>query len=282
MRFATSDHHLTALPVTDWIVLSDRAELDPATPDRSDLGLFVLEFALPIVQPTVLLQLNSDGAAPRVFAIFFDPEVGISVLLRRGSEVKRHVLPGPLGQRQGTARLSLAYDTKADSWTLTYLVLGEGICKASSGTSAIPLSANDLHQLCTGGPGSQRHAAVLWFGLTQRSALPARAPWIGLNTPIDTKRGPVKAGLLRRGDLIATLEDGFQPLIGTMRRNFPGRGSFAPVVLRSPFFGLTSDILVSSDQLVLIAGASVEYLFGVEEALISAGALCDGKVAVKD
>jgi Hint domain len=82
--------------------------------------------------------------------------------------------------------------------------------------------------------------------------------------------------------MIATLEDGFQPLVHLTRRTFPSRGSFAPVVLRSPFFGLTSDILVSSDQLVLISGASVEYLFGVEEALISAASLCDGKVAVKD
>jgi hypothetical protein len=87
---------------------------------------------------------------------------------------------------------------------------------------------------------------------------------------------------LRRGDLIATVEHGFQPLLATRRRTFPSRGTFAPVVLRSPFFGLNGDILVSSDQLVLISGASVEYLYGVEEALISAASLCDGHVAAKD
>ena len=268
--------------MTDWIVLSDRAERDPAAPTSLDHGLFVVEFALPILQPTVLLQFHAQGPAPRVFAIFLDPDAGLSLLLRQGLEVKRHVIPGPMVQRQGTARLSLAFSTEGHNWSLTYQVLGEGIRQASGGTSALPLNAAELHQLCISGPGSQRHAAVLWFGLTQNAALPARAPWIGLNTPIDTRRGPVKAGLLRPGDLIATLEDGFQPLVRATRRNFPSRGSFAPVVLRSPFFGLTGDILVSSDQLVLISGASVEYLFGVEEALISAGALCDGKVAVKD
>ena len=268
--------------MTDWIVLSDRTEQDPGAPGLVDHGLFVLEFSLPILQPTVLLQVHSQGHTPRVFSIFFDPDSGISLLHRRGTEVKRHLLPGPIAQRQGTARVTFSFDAAAPNWTLTYLILGEGISQTSSGKSVLALTTVDLHQLCVAGPGSQRHPAVLWFGLTLKPALPARAPWIGLNTAIDTRRGPVKAGLLRPGDMIATLEDGFQPLVGLTRRTFPSRGSFAPVVLRSPFFGLTSDILVSSDQLVLISGASVEYLFGVEEALISAGSLCDGKVAVKD
>ena len=268
--------------MNDWIVLSDRADTDPGSQGMLDHGLFILEFALPILQPTVLLRLDSEGIMPGVFSVFFDPDAGISLLHRRGPEVKRHLLPGPIVQRQGTARLSFGFDTTTEVWSLTYQVLGEGISQSAAGRSVLPVSAMELHRLCVGGPGSQRHPGALWFGLTRKSALPARAPWIGLNTPIDTLRGPVKAGLLRPGDRIATLEDGFQPLVRLTRRTFPSRGSFAPVVLRSPFFGLTSDILVSSDQLVLISGASVEYLFGVEEALISAGSLCDGKVAVKD
>ena len=121
-----------------------------------------------------------------------------------------------------------------------------------------------------------------WFGLTARASLPQRACWLGLNTPIETARGPVRAGLLRPGDMVLTLEDGLQPVLGLTRQRFPSRGSFAPVILRSPFFGETTDLLVAADQPVLIAGASVEYLFGLDEALIAAGALADGKVAVKD
>ena len=268
--------------MADWIALSDRSERDPATTGMVDHGLFVLEFTLPILQPTVLLQFRRAAAPLRGFAVFFDPEAGISLLHRQGPQVKRHLLPGPITQRQGTARLSFVFDATAQTWALSFQILGEPISQSAIGTSVLPLSGADLQQLCTAGTGSRRHRATLWFGLTQNLALPARAPWIGLNTPVDTRRGPVKAGLLRPGDLIATLEDGFQPLQRLTRRTFPSRGSFAPVVLRSPFFGLTTDILVSSDQLVLISGASVEYLFGVEEALISAASLCDGKVAVKD
>ena len=268
--------------MTDWIALSDRTDLAPGSPETLDRGLFVLEFALPILQPTVLLQVHADDAAPRAFSVFFDPEAGISLLHRQDRQVRRHLLPGPIAQRQGTARLSFGFDAVAQSWEASYQILGEGISLSARGTAVLPLTCADIQQLCIAGPGVQRHNAALWFGLTRKPLLPARAPWLGLNTPVDTRRGPVRAGLLRPGDLIATLEDGFQPLHRLTRHTFPSRGSFAPVVLRSPFFGLTSDILVSSDQLVLISGASVEYLFGVEEALISAASLCDGQVAVKD
>ena len=268
--------------MTDWIALSDRK--DPGLPEPAllDAGLFVLEFALPILEPTVLLRFQSPPDLDRTFSVFIDPATGLSLLHRQNGQVKRHLLPGPLGQSQGTARLSYHFDVPAGSWQLHYEVLGDSTHLHARGTAPLPLSAADLHALCNAAPGSQRHPAALWFGLTQCAALPARAPWIGLNTPVDTKRGPVRAGLLRPGDLIATLEDGFQPLISLNRRSFPSRGSFAPVLLRSPFFGLTADILVSSDQLVLISGASVEYLYGVEEALISAASLCDGHVAAAD
>jgi hypothetical protein len=145
-----------------------------------------------------------------------------------------------------------------------------------------PLELGDFHAMCTDAPGSLRHPSVLWFGLTRQAGLPGRASWVGMNTPIETRRGPVRAGLLRPGDLIATLDDGFQPLLKVTRQRFPSRGSFAPIVLRSPFFGFATDLLVAADQLVLISGASVEYLFGEDEVLVPAQSLADGKVAIRD
>ena len=268
--------------MSDWITLSDRPELDPGCPALLQHGLFILEVQLPILDPTVLIGVQSAPAGDRAFSVFFDPIGGLSLLQRDGARVRRHLLPGPMPQHQGMARLSFAFDAPRRNWSLRFELPGEAICQTAAGTDPLALSIADIHALCTGAAGSKRHAAALWFGLTRSAALPGRAPWLGLNTPVDTRRGPVRAGQLRPGDLIATLEDGFKPLVALHRRSFPSRGSFAPVVLRSPFFGLNGDILVSSDQLVLISGASVEYLYGVEEALISAASLCDGHVAAKD
>ncbi len=268
--------------MADWITLSDRKDMDPDTPALLDHGQFVLELRLPILEPTVLVQIQSDGAEPRTFSVFFDPEAGLSLLQRHGAAVRRHLLPRPDAQRHGTARLTFSFSVTGQSCQMHYEILGEAVSLTAAGTTPLPLFSADLQDLSLGGPGSIRHPAALWFGVTQKQSLPERAAWVGLNTPIDTKRGPVRAGLLRPGDLIGTMEDGYQPLVRVSRRTFPSRGSFAAVVLRSPFFGLTTDILVSSDQLVLISGAAVEYLYGVEEALISAASLCDGHVAAKD
>ena len=268
--------------MTDWITLSDRDHLDRTSPALMDHGLFVVEFQLPVLNPTLLIQMQTDGSTPRTFSLFFDPEGGMSLLQRDGATVRRHLLPGPMVQRQSTARLAFAFDATAGIWSMDYTILGDSHRQSVTGRHPLALITADLHALSTAAPGAQRHPAALWFGVTQKSALPDRAPWIGLNTPIDTKRGPVRAGLLKPGDLIATLDDGFQPLVALRRRSFPSRGTFAPVVLRSPFFGLNADILVSSDQLVLISGAAVEYLYGVDEALIFAASLCDGHVASKD
>lgn len=268
--------------MADWIALSDRQDPNPGAPAVLDHGVFVLEFTLPILDSAVLLHVAAQDGTPRTFSVFFDPAAGLSLLHRQGAEVKRHVLTGPLPQKQGPARLSFTFDAAEQVWHLEYEVLGEATSVTATGTGPLPISTADLQALCVSAVGTRRHPAVLWFGVTQRSTLPARAPWLGLNTFIDTRRGPVRAGLLRPGDMVATLDHGYQPLRSLVWRTLPSRGSFAPVVLRSPFFGLNRDILVSSDQLVLISGASVEYLYGVEEALISAASLCDGKVATKD
>ena len=265
----------------DWIALSDGKQ-PVAAPALLERGLFVLEFALPLDGATVLLQLQSDTPWPRTLSVFFDPEAGLALLHRQGSDLRRHLIPGPLPQHQGTARLTFAFDAPQRVWQMSYEMIEQRIRHSARGTAPLPMSSADLHVLCSAGPGSQRHRAVLWFGATQNDTLPGRAPWIGLRTPIDTSRGPVAAGLLQPGDLIATLDQGFLPLQSLIYRTLPSRGTFVPVLLRTPFFGLSGDILVSSDQMVLISGASVEYLYGVEEALISAASLCDGQVAQKD
>lgn len=263
---------LTPNTRSNWVALSDHITPPPPGPDRLGQGALTLEFTPPLQTPAVLLDVQ--GGQGRALSVFHDPIVGISVLQRAGTAVKRHLLPGPLAMSQN-ARLTFAVD--GPRWTLT---LDHG--PTSTGANPLPLSLSDLHALCTAAPGTTRHPAVQWFGVTRGTVLPDTAAWFGLNTPIDTRRGPVRAAALRPGDQIATLDDGFRPLIALHRHTLPARGSLAPVILRSPFFGLTTDILVSPDQLVLIAGASVEYLYGVEQALVPAAALCDGHVAVRD
>lgn len=265
-----------------WVALSDRGVLD-ATPDHALLhqGLFVMELALPLQKTELLLDHKSNVGWPRTFAIFHEPETGIVVLHRQGAAVVRHCLPGPLPQGRGTARLSFRFDGPARSWELSFEILSADVptVATATGNNPLPLPLEDLAQMCSmvrpSGP-------VLWFGLTRGDAPPGAAPWIGLRTPIETSLGAVMAGNLKPGDMIATADHGLLPLLGSQRLALPARGSFAPVRLRSPFFGQNQDLLVSSDQMLAITGSEVEYLFGTESVLVPAGALVDGRTALSD
>jgi hypothetical protein len=53
-------------------------------------------------------------------------------------------------------------------------------------------------------------------------------------------------------------------------------------VLRGPFYDPRGDVLVSADQRVLLAGAEVDYLFGVEQVLVQAKDLVDGRTALAE
>lgn len=160
--------------------------------------------------------------------------------------------------------------------------IGMGEERLAKGVGPIALSTNELSALCRRDGAALRHGSLLWFGVTQGAHPPERAPWIGLRTPVDTARGPVSAGALRAGDLVHTADNGLQPVLRVSRLRLPSRGSFAPIILRAPYLGQGSDVLLSADQLVVLRGAEVEYMFGEEEVLVRAHALANGLIGRSD
>lgn len=275
----------------DWIALSDRGfcGADPGPEALLDQGVFVVELALPIDPTTILLNHQAEDGWPRTFSLFHDETAGLVLLHRQGNSVARHHLPGPLPKGGGFGRLSFRFDAPARRWDMTFQVLTDqgteadlGQRLAVSGSNPLPVRLADIAALSTASGTQKPHSAVLWFGLCRGDAPPLRAPWIGLRTPVETTRGPVAAGSLKPGDLIHTLDDGPLPLLGLRWHDLPSKGSFAPVLLRAPFYGETQDLLIASDQMIALTGAEVEYLFGEDEVLVAAGHLADGRTALLD
>lgn len=261
-----------------WLVISDRSA-GAALPDLLDRGLFVVEFALPLRERTVLLEFAAEDGWERSLTLFHEPDAGLILRHRQGRALCRHTLAGPLPDLQGTARLSLHFDAPARRWEMR-LDLPEQPdhpVQRSSGANPLPLRPGDVAGLSEVPARLKRHGAVLWFGLAQGHELPVQAPWIGLRTPVETARGPVPAGRLEPGDLIVTEDEGLLPLIATRNFALPACGSFSPVLLRAPFFPERNDLLVSADLPVMLGGPEVEYLFGTEEVLVPAAALVDGR-----
>ncbi len=245
-------------------------------------GSLVIELTPPKDEAAVLLDYKSDAGWQRALSIFQDATAGVVLLHRQGTAVQRYHLPGPLPRDWALARLTYQWDGPARVWSLRFEDAGGAWALQAHGSNPVPLAGTDLVALCAGSNAARRDPSVQWFGVSADAALPTLAAWIGQRTPVDTARGPVAAENLRIGDLIATLDNGHQPLRGLHRMTLANRGRFAPVLLRAPYFAAHVDLLVSQAQLTLLSGTAVEYLFGEDAVLAPAGALRDGNSALLD
>lgn len=269
--------------MADWIALSDcNAPLDDGGAALLARGALVLELALPLAGAGVLLDYRATDSWPRALSVYHDPVAGIAILHRQGGTLARHLLAGPLPQATGTARLILRWDAPARRWNLRFDLIDHGQVLTARGADPLPMPLADLAALCRGTQVTRRHPALLWYGATGGKTPPERAPWIGLRTPVATPAGYLAAANLRVGDTVLTRDGGAATLRSVRHMTLPGRGSYAPVLLRSPYFATHTDLLVSADQQVALRGTEVEYLFAEDEVLARAGDLTDGRSALFD
>jgi hypothetical protein len=189
-----------------WIALSDQPP-PPGAPQAGVLpcGILVFEIDLPLAGAGVLLDLRSPASAgaqagqgEAALSLFHDLGAGISLMLRQGERMLRHMLPGPLWQKSGVAQLTFAWDVPTRGWSLTLEQGGRRL--AAHGRGGFAPDIGLVHRLCAGGPGVVRHPSVQWFGLSPGRDLPLASGWIGPATPVLTPRGPVAAGRLEPGD----------------------------------------------------------------------------------
>lgn len=268
-----------------WLALSDHYGPLHAggMTDLLQRGSLIFELSSPRTHAAVLLDYRSDVGWPRTISVFHDTDAGMILLHRQGDRIARHVLPGPLPGGWDLARLTYSWDGPARHWTLKFEDAAGDWAHFADGINPMPMVGADLLAMCAGQKLVCRDASVDWFGVCLND-VPAAWPavWMGQRTPINTKRGKVAIGDLQSGDLIATLDNGYVPLRKLSRMILPNRGRFAPVLLRAPYFGHVTDLLVAGGQLTLLSGAAVEYLFGEDAVLAPVSALCDGNAAMAD
>lgn len=260
-----------------WIALSDH-EADPAgTGPLLAQAMLALEIALPLPGPSLILDHRESRGWERSLSIFADPEGGLVIRHRQGPGQALHSLRARLAGA-GAAQLLFNWNGPARRWQMRLrLPQNDGLLR-SEGVNPLPLPTDDLRALCR---GAARHPALLWIGATEGRQLPAAPDWIGPQTPIPTERGTRAAIDLRAGDMVIC-EDGPRPLRALRVGRMPARGSFAPVLLRAPYFGRNADLLVAASQHIGFSGPAVGYAFSEEEAIARAGDIVDSRRALFD
>lgn len=271
-----------ARPSQDWLALSGKGLVDPwANPFQVlDSGAFVAELRLPLPRGKVLINLQSNQGVQRSFAVFVGPDGGLSLLHREGAKLLRASLPPAPAAGADVGRLTYFFDSAKRSWNLRLAGLTGGApLAAAQGVGAMAFANRDAEDICKKG---NFDPAVLWFGFSRSMDVPRAAPWIGLRTVVETSLGPVAAGNLKAGDVVMTTDHGPKPLRAVHFMELPARGSFAPILLRAPFYDKRGDVLVSADQRLVVSGSAVEYLFGAEAVLVAAGDVVDGRTALAE
>ena len=105
---------------------------------------------------------------------------------------------------------------------------------------------------------------------------PSPPPCFTPGTPIDTLRGRVPVEALDEGDMIWTLDHGFQPLRGLAQTEVPALGRYAPVRFAPGTVGNDDVLIVSPQHRMLVRGWRAELHFGEAEVLVPAIGLVDG------
>ncbi|WP_322867852.1 Hint domain-containing protein [Aquicoccus sp. G2-2] len=146
---------------------------------------------------------------------------------------------------------------------------------------APPLAMEDIRVITTDPRRRRIGEGVIFFAVSDRVEPIGPMPSLALDVPLLGPGAYRRVGKLRPGDMVETLEAGLVPVMQVVRRTVPACGSFCPVRLRAPYFGLLRDIVVAPDQRLVVGGSEVEYNFGREAVLVPARHLVNGISAIE-
>jgi hypothetical protein len=207
------------------------------------------------------------------------PSGGIVLVDTLGDDLRHAAVMHDLDGRSDQLRVSYSWDTSAGWGRLALEHLSQGRIHSVAVPDPHPMLMEDLRMITRYPERRDLDADVSFMALSDRVEPLGPMPGMTSHVPIATPRGEVPAGRLRRGDTVLTSAGEVVPILHAVRQTLPARGSFRPVALRAPFFGLKRDILVAPHQRLVIGGSQVEYMFGTEAALVPARHLVNGSSA---
>lgn len=269
-----------------WIALADRTDrlfapsgLEPGAHPLVDTGSnalmvrgsLVIETAVPMVRRLKPL-LHYEGMGPFTFQLSVHalPGGGIAIILAQDGQLFHEVLRHSETGRTDTVRLTYSWDAPKRWGRLALERSGQDRPILVNVPRPRPISTRDLEALFLGEDGVFTAPDVDYVALSTVVEPVGILPGLASNTPVATPQGYRRIKDLRRGDLVLTAQGHSVPVLQTLHRTVPARGSFAPVHLRRPFFGLVKDIQVAPSQRMVLTGSAVEYVTGHQSVLVPA------------
>ena len=243
-------------------------------------GTLLLETRMsPNGKPQVLFGYDRAFPWRRSLSIQAIPGGGITLVNSDHGEACHATLRWRGTGRADVVRITFAWDTNL-GWAQLSLERPEESTVTSVPIHNLkPVYIQDLHDAILK-KGDRIFASDAVFVALSTGVEPVGPmPTLTLGTPIQTPTGHRSLDTLERGDVVSTDSGRNVPVLQRITRTVPALGSFAPIRLRAPYFGLRQDLIAAPDQRLIIRGSDVEYLFGQEAVLVPARHLVNGYAA---
>ena len=246
-------------------------------------GTLLVETRLsPVGGPQMLLEFHRPLPETRRLSLQSLPTGGVVLVITHGSDVFHALLEHQPDERTDVLRISYSWDMPRRCGRLSVELPETGKCFTTELKDPKPLALSDIRDMTSSPARRHMDRDVVFMAVSTRIEPVGPMPTLTSSVPIRTPQGYRNAWDFRRGDVIETEQDGIVPVLHTLRRTVPAFGSFSPVRLRAPFFGLLEDIVVAPHQRLMISGSRVEYMFGAESVLVPACHLVNGRTAVRE
>jgi len=254
----------------------------PYPPDQLiPRGTLLLETRLsPDGRPQTLLAFQRQHPWPGGFSLRALPQGGIILVVTQGDDIHHATLPHQADGRTDIVRLTYSWDAPARWGRLTMERPESDLIHSVDMSPPHPMLMADVHALCQHRHNHEMDPDVDFVAISTKVEPVGPMPALTSRVPIATAFGDIAAGQLKRGDVVLTDTGISVPVLRMVTRTVPARGSFRPVRLRAPYFGLREDIVVAPQQRLVISGSEVEYMFGREAVLVPARHLVNGRSAL--
>lgn len=283
-----------------WLALCDhdnrRLSLRGLGTDKKDAPLLVDDPQTLLTRGTVMFEtrLSPDGRPQKLFAyknsypdmrsLTFQaiPGGGIAMVQVQGKTISHAAIKREDAGRTDVVRITYSWDSEMKWARMSLEQPEETEITSVYIDNPSPLSLTDIRALMLG-QGDQTFAQDMIFAaLSDQIEAVGPLPTLLPSTPLATPWGYRPMRDLRRGDTVLTRDNGTVPVLHRIGRTVPARGSFRPIRLRAPYFGLQQDIIVSPEQRLIIDGPEVEYLFSQEAVLVPARHLVNEFAAIEE
>jgi hypothetical protein len=273
-----------------WIALSgqDKSWVCPKTfhgdaTQRDRLmprGSILIETRLsPEERPQTLLSYQRQHPWPGEISVRAVPGGAIVLVMRQGEDVFHTVLQNVQDARTDVLRVTFSWDSEARSGKISVERPESDDIVVADTPPPPPLLLEDIYTLARRPQLVEIDPDVVFFAVSSDIEPVGPMPSLVSQVPVLTPQGYKQVSDLRCGDTVTT-SSGIVPVLHRVSRVVPALGSFQPVRLRAPYFGLMRDLVVAPHQRLVIGGSEVEYIFGREAVLVPALSLVNGFAAV--